>query len=148
MPNNRIYITISDETNTGVQSSGESLTSQEAQRKLTPSTPGGTANKSKSKGTAIAAMVAHRSFSYVTSNVGKWTGNNQRQQRVNNAMQAASIVGLALINPYVAIASVGLSIATTAIDEAYDRKWSAKTAANAQARAGYSSTDEVVGRRH
>ena len=150
MPGKEIYITIEDNTGQPIQigSAKESLTAQEAQNRISPSSATGIEGKQKSKGVAIAAMVAQRSFSYVTSNIGKWTGNSQNQQKVNNVMQVASLGMLAIINPYVAITSVALSLATTAIDEAYDRKWNIKAVTQAQARAGYSSTDEVVGRRH
>lgn len=150
MPGKDIKITITDETGraTREEVSNESLTTQTATEKVSPTTTTGATNKMKSKGVAIGAMVASKSFSYVTSNIGKWTGSNARQQTINNIQQGASIAMLAAINPYVAIASVGLNIATTIIDETYERKWSERSARQAQARAGYSSTGEVVGRRH
>ena len=150
MSGKTITVKVLDETevNRNNTPSIESLTSQEAQNRVSPSTPAGAESKAKAKGTAVAAMIAQKSFSYVTSNVGKWTGNSARQRQVDNVMQAASLGVLAYINPYIAVASIALNVATTAIDEAYDRKWSQKVAAQAQARAGYSSTNEVVGRRH
>ncbi|MCM1130087.1 MAG: hypothetical protein NC310_00290 [Roseburia sp.] len=151
MPGKTIVVKVLDETEGNKNSGGltsESLTVQEARERVSPSTPLGAEGKAKAKGIAVASMIAHRSFSYVTSNVGKWTGSNQNQQKVNNVRQLASLGILTYINPYVGIASIALSMATTSLDEAYDRRWSQKTAANAQARAGYSSTNEVVGRRH
>lgn len=150
MADKKILIKIIDETgaSTEANSSQENLTTQTAQEHLAPSSSGGKENRRTSKGIALAGMAASRSFSYVTSNIGKWTGNSQNQQKVNNAMQLASLGITALINPYVAAVCTALSLATVANDEAYDRKWEKKNADQARARAGYSSLGELVGRRH
>ena len=76
-----------------------------------------------SKGLAVASMVASQTFNYMTSNVGKWTGSTRLQTGVNNAMQVFSIGAMAYISPAIAIANVGINLATTAIDTAYEQRW-------------------------
>ena len=89
-----------------------------------------------SKGLAIASMVAQQTFNYMTSNVGKWTGSTVKQQQVNNAMQLISIGAMAYISPAIAIANVGINLATTAIDTAYEQRWDSYSKEYARKRAG------------
>lgn len=93
-------------------------------------------NANNSQALAIASMVASQSFSYMTSNVGKWTGSTQKQTAVNNAMQLVSIGAMAYINPALAVVNVGLNLATTAIDTAYEQKWDSYSKDYARKRAG------------
>ena len=93
-------------------------------------------NANNSQALAIASMVASQSFSYMTSNVGKWTGSTQKQTAVNNAMQLVSIGAMAYINPALAVVNVGLNLATTAIDTAYEQKWDRYSKDYARKRAG------------
>ena len=76
-----------------------------------------------SKGLAIASMDAQQTFNYMTSNICKWTGSTRLQTGVNNAMQVFSIGAMAYVSPAIAIANIGLNIATTAMDTAYEQKW-------------------------
>lgn len=89
-----------------------------------------------SKGLAVASMVASQTFNYMTSNVGKWTGSTAKQQQVNNAMQLISIGAMAYISPAIAIANVGINLATTAIDTAYEQRWDSYSKEYARKRAG------------
>ena len=89
-----------------------------------------------SKGLAIASMVAQQTFNYMTSNVGKWTGSTRLQTGVNNAMQLVSIGAMAYINPWLAVANVGINIATTAIDTTYEQRWDTYSKEYARKRVG------------
>ena len=80
-------------------------------------------NNDNSQALAIASMVASQSFNYMTSNVGKWTGSTQKQTAISNTMQLVGIGAMAYINPLIAIANVGMNLATTAMDTAYEQKW-------------------------
>ena len=73
-------------------------------------------NKDKSKSLAVASMVGSQAFSYMTSNVGKWTGSTRTQTAVNNVMELVSIGAMAYASLPMAIACVGVNIAKTAID--------------------------------
>ena len=93
-------------------------------------------NQTSSKSLAIASMVASQTFNYMTSNVGKWTGSTVKQQQVNNAMQLISIGAMAYISPAIAITNVGINLATTAIDTAYEQRWDSYSKEYARKRAG------------
>ena len=93
-------------------------------------------NQKSSKALAVASMVAQQSFNYMTSNIGKWTGSTEKQTRVNNAMQTVAITSMFYISPAVAVASVGINIATTAMDTAYEQRWDSYAKEYARKRAG------------
>ena len=82
-------------------------------------------NDDSSKALAVASMVASQSFNYMTSNVGKWTGSTQTQTNISNAMQLVSIGAMAYVSPAIAIANVGINLATTAMNTAYEERWDA-----------------------
>lgn len=105
------------------------------------------ANRSASKGLAVASMIGSRAFSYISSNVGKWTGDSRKQTTVNNLMQVGSMAALAYVSPVIAVATVALNATTTAIDTSIEQKWDKKQSQQNQARAGYNSKNELVGRR-
>lgn len=123
----QIKVTITDETNvnsdtihsssstpvnTTINSKNGSLKSKDVQQ-----------NQALSKGMAVASMVANQTFSYMTSNVGKWTGSSRMQTNINNAMQVVSIGAMAYVSWPVALASVAMSVGTTALDTAYEQQW-------------------------
>ena len=93
-------------------------------------------NQALSKGIAIATMIGTQAFSYMTSNVGKWTGSTRTQTAVNNALELVSIGAMAYANPLVAVAYVGINIAKTAIDNNYEQKWDSASKEYAKKRAG------------
>ena len=93
-------------------------------------------NKDKSKSLAVASMVGSQAFSYMTSNVGKWTGSTRNQIAINNVMELVSIGAMAYASLPMAIACVGVNIAKTAIDTNYEQKWDAYSKEYAQKRAG------------
>lgn len=146
-----IKVVIEDSTISGTNyqaQSSEPLTSLEASSKAMPVNNTSVNNTAKMKGIAIAAMVGQRSLSYLTSNVGKYTGDSRKQTMVNNITEGVSLAALAYVNPYIAVASVGIKIATTIADENYKRTWNEREVNNARAKAGYSSANEITGRRH
>lgn len=89
-----------------------------------------------SKSLAVATMIAQQTFNYMTSNIGKWTGSTRLQTGVNNTMQLVSIGAMAYVSPVVAVANVGINLATTAMDTAYEQKWDAYSKEYARKRAG------------
>ena len=89
-----------------------------------------------SKGLAVATMIAQQTFNYMTSNIGKWTGSTRLQTGVNNAMQVFSIGAMAYVSPAIAIANIGLNIATTAMDTAYEQQWDSYSKEYARKRVG------------
>lgn len=93
-------------------------------------------NQDDSKALAVASMIGSQSFNYMTSNVGKWTGSSAKQQQVNNAMQLVSIGAIARVSPALAIANVGINLATTAMDTAYEQRWDSYSKEYARKRAG------------
>lgn len=102
-------------------------------------------SKLKVSAIAVAAMAGKQALSYATSNVGKWTGNSRNQTMVNNINQAAGVAAMALIHPALAMASVGMNIVTTLVDTKFEQKWDSRRSNQAAARAGYTSSKEIVG---
>lgn len=107
-----------------------------------------TSSKNSIFKTAILVNAAQQTFGYITSNLGKWTGSSRTQQSINNTLQFAQTVGMIAINPVAGLVNVGLNLATTAIDTAWEQKWDRVQSQQALARAGYSSSGEITGRRH
>lgn len=89
-----------------------------------------------SKDLAVATMIAQQTFNYMTSNVGKWTGSTRIQTGVNNALQLVSIGAMFKVSPAVAVANIGVNLATTAMNTAYEQKWDAYSKEYARKRAG------------
>lgn len=89
-----------------------------------------------SKDLAVATMIAQQTFNYMTSNVGKWTGSTRIQTGVNNALQIVSIGAMFKVSPAVAVANIGVNLATTAMNTAYEQRWDAYSKEYARKRAG------------
>jgi hypothetical protein len=89
-----------------------------------------------SKDLAVATMIAQQTFNYMTSNVGKWTGSTRIQTGVNNALQLVSIGAMFKVSPAVAVANIGVNLATTAMNTAYEQRWDAYSKEYARKRAG------------
>lgn len=89
-----------------------------------------------SKSLAVAIMIAQQTFNYMTSNIGKWTGSTQKQTAINNTMQLISIGAMAYASPVLAVANVGINLATTALDTAYEQQWDSYSKEYARKRAG------------
>ncbi len=104
-------------------------------------------SKKSVKNMAIATMLAKQSFSYVTSNVGKWTGNSHNQAMVDNATDLAGLGMMALVNPYIAVAVTAMRIGTTAIDQAWEDRQNRVASERALARQGFNSVNEAIGYR-
>lgn len=135
----QIKVTITDETG----SSSNVSSSSAKPVSTTINTKNGSINSKEvkenqafSKSLAVASMVASQSFNYMTSNVGKWTGSTRKQTQINNAMQLVSIGAMAYVSPAIAIANVGINLATTAMDTAYEQEWDKYAKDYARKRAG------------
>lgn len=124
----QIKVTITDETggsssvssssstpsNTTINKKNGSIKSKEVKK-----------NQDDSKALAVASMIGSQAFNFMTSNVGKWTGSTQTQTNISNMMQLVSIGAMAYVSPAIAIANVGINLATTAMDTAYEQRWDA-----------------------
>lgn len=82
-------------------------------------------NQLSSKALASASIIASQAFNYVTSNIGKWTGSTRNQTAVNNMQQLVNTGAMFFVNPMMAVVNVGMNIATTAMDTAFEQKWDA-----------------------
>lgn len=134
----QIKVTITDET--GVSSSVSSSSTKPVSS--TVNANGKVKSKEvkqsddNSKGLAVATMIAQQTFNYMTSNIGKWTGSTRLQTGVNNAMQVFSIGAMAYVSPVIAVANVGINLATTAMDTAYEQQWDSYSKEYARKRVG------------
>jgi hypothetical protein len=134
----QIKVTITDETG------GSSSVSSSSTKPVSSTVNANGKVKSKevkqsddnSKSLAVATMIAQQTFNYMTSNIGKWTGSTRLQTGVNNAMQVFSIGAMAYVSPVIAVANVGINIATTAMDTAYEQQWDSYSKEYARKRVG------------
>lgn len=122
-------------------------TTKEATEKLDPKNEASTQSKKDSQVMVVAGMVASRSFNYITSNVGKWTGNSRNQETVNNIRQAASLGASAVVSPWLTLAMAGMQLGTTAMDTSYQIKLDEVNARGRRLRAGYSDDNTILGGR-
>jgi hypothetical protein len=134
----QIKVTITDETG------GTSSVSSSSTKPVSSTVNANGKVKSKevkqsddnSKSLAVATMIAQQTFNYMTSNIGKWTGSTRLQTGVNNAMQVFSIGAMAYVSPVIAVANVGINLATTAMDTAYEQQWDSYSKEYARKRVG------------
>ena len=122
-------------------------TTKEATEKLDPKNEASTQSKKDSQVMVVAGMVASRSFNYITSNVGKWTGNSRNQETVNNIRQVASLGASAVVSPWLTLAMAGMQLGTTAMDTSYQLKLDEVNARGRRLRAGYSDDNTILGGR-
>lgn len=122
-------------------------TTKEATEKLDPKNEASTQTKKDSQVMVVAGMVASRSFNYITSNVGKWTGNSRNQETVNNIRQVASLGASAVVSPWLTLAMAGMQLGTTAMDTSYQLKLDEINARGRRLRAGYSDDNTILGGR-
>ena len=134
-----LKVTIKNETgnqSTKTVTSSKPSTPQKAAEKLDPKNDSTNSTKKDNQGLAVASLVASKTFSYCTSNVGKWTGNSQNQAAVDFITRATGYAVAFASNVYVGIATVALDSATYAIDYTMELYWNKKQEAQAQARSG------------
>ncbi|MCM1556754.1 MAG: hypothetical protein NC087_04390 [Anaeroplasma bactoclasticum] len=105
---------------------------------------------SMAKTAAIAAgvMVGRQAMSYVTSNVGKWTGNSQNQVMANNVMEGMGLIIAAIQSLPLAVAMAGIRIGSTALNNYEENYLDNKRVEQASARAGYRNYNEAKGTKH
>ncbi len=116
------------------------------QRKV--STPTTKANSAKALGIVAAAMVGRQTVNFLTSNVGKFTGNSQNQVAVNNAMEVIGIGILATQSWPIALATAGIKLGMTAINNWQEDHIDNIRVGQASARAGYRNYNDVKGNKH
>lgn len=134
----QIKVTITDETgsSTSVSSSSTNPVSSTVNANGKIKSKEVKQNDDNSKDLAVATMIAQQTFNYMTSNVGKWTGSTRIQTGVNNALQLVSIGAMFKVSPAVAVANIGVNLATTAMNTAYEQRWDAYSKEYARKRAG------------
>lgn len=77
-------------------------------------------NAKRNNASVIAKMVASRSISYATSNVGKWTGNTRNQNMVNTIKTGVAYGVSTLTNPVLGLTTMALDLSTTLFDYHYE----------------------------
>lgn len=134
----QIKVTITDETGSSSSVSSSSTTPVSSTVNANGKVKSKEVKQSddNSKDLAVATMIAQQTFNYMTSNVGKWTGSTRIQTGVNNALQLVSIGAMFKISPVVAVANIGVNLATTAMNTAYEQRWDAYSKEYARKRAG------------
>ena len=101
-----------------------------------PLNPQAKENNKKSNASVVAKMMAMRSVSYATSNIGKWTGNASNQDMVNN-MKTAVGYGIAFAtNPLLGLAVVSMDAITTIADNVWEDRQDAVRVSQQRARVG------------
>ena len=146
---NEITVVVKDETGSKSTTVNKKIptTSSQATSRVEPKSESAKHSKQESQGLAVASMVATRTFSYVTSNVGKWTGNSRNQDTANNISTVMNVGVAAASNPWLGVAVVALQLGTTATDAIYTN-WSEGLKAQTRlTRAGYTSLNEIIGGR-
>lgn len=102
-------------------------------------------SNNKAKMNAVALMLGKQTVSYATSNIGKWTGDSHNQVIVNNVNDLVGIGMMAVVNPFIALASTAFRIGTTAIDYSYESRLNRLESERKLARGGFSSSGEAIG---
>lgn len=134
-------------TSSSLQLNSEPITAQQVSDKIEVQTDISSQNKQDAQGVAIASMMATKTLSYATSNVGKWTGNSKNQDRVNMLQQGVGLGITALYNPFLAVASAGIQLGTTAFEGYTTNRLEEQRSAARKLRAGYYTDDKVLGGR-
>lgn len=145
-----INVTITDngtQSTTSKSIQQRANTTKQAAEKLDPKNEASTQSKRDSQAMIVAGMVASRSFNYITSNVGKWTGNSRNQETVNNVRQVISLGASTAVSPWLTIAMSGVQLGTTAIDTSYQLRLDEVNARARRLRAGYSDNNTILGGR-
>lgn len=144
-----LKVILKDETSqeTSIPLGNTSTTPHKAVNSMSPKTNEVRQNRASHKAIAVASMLGQQSFSYIASNIGTLTGSKQKQQKVDNAMQLASIAGMSLVSPGTAAATVGIQLATTAVSENNRKQKETVGLAQARARAGYTNDNAANYRR-
>ena len=94
------------------------------------------ANTKNSQFAAAGTYIAMQTFNYVTSNVGKYTGNMNNQTQINNAKRLVGY-GMALgSNWALGLAVIAMDGATSIANYMYDRKFDVIRSEQAKRRTG------------
>lgn len=128
-----IQVKITDDTGTATIST--SSLNQQTNKPIAPNQQA-KANQKAVATTALAVMTVRRSVNYLTSNIGKWTGNSQNQSFINNAKQVVGYGIAFAANPILGALSMGFDAVTTAIDTSYEQYWNNYKSEQARVRNG------------
>lgn len=94
---------------------------------------------------SAATMVGKQAVSYISSNVGKWTGNSHNQTIVNNVMEVAGLGIVAAQSPFMAVAIAGVKIGTTALETYQEQYRDSLRSRRDYLKAGYRNYEELKG---
>lgn len=146
MPNN-LTLYIRDDTD-GTTNFTENNTVAKASSQMSQPTQQGIASSIKLKGLAVATTLGQGAFQYVSSNIGRYTGNTSNQTKFNNIMQGIQFGSMALFSPTLAFTTLAIQGVSWALDENYRVRTERVQLSQSQARAGYTSTKDIVSRRN
>lgn len=118
--NTPIVVTIKDDT--GIESmnagsSGATGKGEGVQNQQTKS------NQKNSQLSAAGTYIAMQTFNYITSNIGKYTGNASYQTQVNNAKRLVGYSMALASNWALGLAVIAMDGATSIANYMYDRKF-------------------------
>lgn len=109
---------------------------------------GGRSLVSSTTGLVVAKMATKQISNYMSSNIGRMTGDRNLQQNIDNVGQMTGLALGAIRSPETAIltvAMIGVQAVTTAIDNHFENKWNARASKQKLARMGYSLNGAKVG---
>ena len=131
-----ITVKITDDTGTQNISIGSTSNNQTKDAKKGIQNAQTKSNEKNSQLVAAGTYIAMQTANYVTSNIGKYTGNKGAQTQINNAKRIAGY-GVALAtNFWLGLAVIAVDGATSIADYMYDRKWDQIRSSQALARTG------------
>lgn len=105
--------------------------------------------QSKSMAIAAGTSIITKTIDYTTSNIGKWTGNSQNQQKINNIKELFGVGVAFAVNPILGSVNLALNVGTKVIDEMWRLDQEQKSLAQARARNGYTDVKSITtSRRH
>lgn len=106
----------------GESTGGESPATPDNQNEINIKQP--SEKKQSQAKTAISTTIFQRigteSVSFLTSNVGRWTGSKVQQNNINNAMKVIGYAGAFMANPVMAGIMLAVDIVTSAYDYTYE----------------------------
>jgi len=93
-------------------------------------------NQSFNLGAGIAMGITGKAFNYAASHAGEWTGSSALQEQINLTQKLAGIGASFLINPYLGLANLGYTVATSTFDQSFKLNWENKAINELQRRSG------------
>ena len=128
-----IKIIMKDETGSQSFSAGGNIDSK---KQAALSTEQVKANEKQSSIAAAGVYVAMGTANYVTSNIGKYTGNKQLQANIDNAKKVAGYGTAFAANFWLGLAVIAVDGATSVANYNFERHWDEIRSSQAKARNG------------